>query len=103
MAKAPMIPVEQIREQLESLSRRPFRTVLARLLDCAPSEEAMIAQAEKNPDRWGQTVALLARLSGYNERLEVEGSLTMRVADLSDAELTAQLAAYQATLLPPSK
>ncbi len=103
MPKAPQIPVEQIREQLESLSRRPFRTVLARLLDCAPTDAAMVAQAEKNPDRWGQTVALLARLSGYNEKLEVEGSLTMRVQDLSDAELTAQLAAYQATLDKGSK
>ena len=100
MAKTPQLDGQQISEQLENLSRRPFRTVLAKLLDCAPSAEAITNQAERNPDRWAQTVALIARLSGYNEKLEVEGSLTMRISDLSDAELQAQLAALQATQQP---
>lgn len=67
--------------------------MLARLLDNAPSDEAIAGQAERNPDRWAQTVALIARLGGFNEKLEVEGSITHKINDLSDAELQSRIAA----------
>lgn len=96
MPDAPQYDPRETRELVENLSRRPFRTVLARLLDNAPSDEAIGEQAERNPDRWAQTVALIARLGGYNEKLEVEGSIALKINDLSDAELQAQLDAYRA-------
>jgi hypothetical protein len=95
MQTPPKLDQNEVREQIENLSRRPFRTVLARLLDNAPSDEAIAGQAERNPDRWAQTVALIARLGGFNEKLEVEGSITHKINELSDAELEAQLAQYQ--------
>lgn len=49
--------------------------------------------AEKNPDRWAQMLAIVARLGGYNDKLEVEGSITTRASQLSDAELEALITA----------
>jgi hypothetical protein len=98
MSKAPKIDGEQISAELENLSRGPFRRVLGKLLENGPSDEAIASQAERNPDRWAQTVALIARLGGYNEKLEVEGSLSLKVQQLSDSELVALLAEYQGQL-----
>ena len=92
------IPTDQLNAELENLSRGPFRRVLAKILENAPSAEAIGNQAERNPDRWAQTVALIARLSGYNEKLEVEGSLSLKVQQLSDSELEALLLEHQRTL-----
>jgi len=94
----PRTESSQLAGELENLSRGPFRRVLGKLLENAPSAEAIGNQAERNPDRWAQTVALIARLSGYNERLEVEGSLSLKVQQLSDSELEGLLAEHQRTL-----
>ena len=98
MPASPKLDGQQIAAELENLSRGPFRRILAKLLECAPSDNAISSQAEKNPDRWAQTVALIARLGGYNEKLEVEGSLNLKVQQLSDSELLVLLAEYQGTL-----
>jgi hypothetical protein len=98
MMSRPKLDHEQLAAELENLSRGPFRRVLAKLLENAPSDESIAAQATKNPDRWAQTVALIARLGGYNEKLEVEGSLNLKVQQLSDSELLVLLAEYQGTL-----
>ena len=87
MAIAPQIPLEDIEKQLDARSRGPFRRVLAKLLANAPSEEAISKQAEAHPDRWGQTTAMIARLSGYTEKLELEGSIDLHIQSLSDSAL----------------
>lgn len=76
--------------ELQRLSRGPFRDILADFLSCAPSEADIRHAATKSPDRWAQAVAIIAKLSGYHERLEVEG--VARVTQLSDAEIEAKLA-----------
>jgi hypothetical protein len=98
MPKLPQVPGEQIEQELENLSRRPFRRILAKLLENAPSDQAITEQAEKHPDRWGQTTALIARLGGYNEKLEVEGSLNLKIQTLSDSELSVLLLELQGQL-----
>ena len=98
MARTPQIDGAQIEAELENLSRRPFRRILAKLLENAPSDEAIEKQAEAHPDRWGQTTALIARLGGYNEKLEVEGSLNLKIQSLSDSELQALLSEYERSL-----
>jgi len=98
MPTAPKFDGEYIATELENMSRGPFRRVLAKLLENAPTSEAIAAQAEKNPDRWAQTTALIARLGGYNERLEVEGTLNLKIQTLSDSELALELEKLQHTL-----
>ena len=95
---APMLDPDTIAAEIGALSRGPFRQVLARLLACAPSDEAITKQAENHPDRWGQTVALIARLGGFNEKLEIEGTLTQRVEGMSDAQLLVEITALKQSL-----
>ena len=51
--------------------------------------------AERNPDRWGQLLAIVARLAGYSDKLEVEATIQARISTMSDAELTAQIEALK--------
>ena len=95
---APKYTPDEIREHLDSSSRGPFREVLARFLDCSPSDQAIQEQAEKHPDRWSQSLAIVARLAGYNEKLEVEGSIAHRISHLSDSELQERIKALSPDL-----
>jgi hypothetical protein len=88
---APQIPASDIADRIAVLSRSPFRDQVVRILSCAPSDGAIVELAEKHPDRWGQLLALVARLGGYNEKLELEGTLTQKISGLSDAELLAAI------------
>ena len=88
-------------EALENRSRGPFRALLARVLGSAPSEEAIATLAEKHPDRYGQLLAIVARTAGYTEKLEVEGTFTQRIQDLSDAELLVEAARYRPSVPEP--
>lgn len=85
------IPVnkEALTTELNRLSRGPFRDLLADFLSCAPSADDIKRAAMKSPDRWAQALAIVAKLSGYHERLEVEG--TARISTMSDAEIEAKL------------
>lgn len=79
---------EAIRQQLTLLHREPFRDVLASLLRCAPTDEALEAFAAKSPDRWAQALAIAARLSGYSEHSGTETTnIYMQVNLLSDGDL----------------
>lgn len=91
MAKAPRLDPLEVEKQLEERSRRPFRAIMARILECAPSPEAIALQAERYPDRWGQLAAMFAKLSGYSDKLEIEGSMSLKINDLSDSELERRL------------
>lgn len=98
MGNSPQLDPKLTQDQINSLSRQPFRVLLARFLVAAPTEGAIAEQAEKHPDRWAQSTAIVARLGGFNEKLEVEGSLSLSIQGLSDAQLLAEIAANQATL-----
>ena len=98
MSYAPQFDPEELEKALEQRSRRPFRALLARVLENAPSSEAIRALAQRNPDRWAQTLALVGRLGGYNEKLEVEGNINLRIQALSDAELELAVAEELRTL-----
>jgi hypothetical protein len=80
-----------IRADLELMSRRAFIEPLANALACAPTPEAIIRQAERFPDRWGQLLVMLARLVGYHEKVQVDTSLAVRIGAMSDAEVEVEL------------
>ena len=88
MGKKTMPSLEEIQRQMEKLQREPFQHLLARMMACAPDEEAIAAQAKKYPDRWAQTVTQMAKLAGYSDKLELGGEL--KVGKMSDAELEHQ-------------
>src|SRR5262245_15463272 len=85
--------------EIDALSRGPFRKLLSVYLQTAPDRESLIAQAQRNPDRWMQGLALLGRLAGFTEKLEVHASVDLHhVHHLSDAELDAEIARLDAQL-----
>lgn len=98
MGSRPMTDGTMVRRQLEERSRGPFRDWLAKLLENGPSAEAIRDQAEKHPDRWGQNVSMFGRLSGYTEKLEIEGSFSVQIQELSDSELASRLAELERAL-----
>lgn len=85
---------DEILAQLRQLAREPFQDVLARMLNCAPSDEAIKAQAEKFPDRWAQAVTIMGRLGGYTEKTETTHNYTFAIQQMSDAEIYQRLADY---------
>ena len=90
-ARPPQLDGDMIAAHVANLSREPFRDLLMRLLKAEPDPEKVKAYAEKYPDKWGQLVTMVARLGGYNERLEVANSHVVAFAQLSDAELMGRL------------
>lgn len=88
---APRMRREQIEIELEQLNRAPFRGILSALLDNAPSDEAISKQAERSPEKWAQTVSTIARLTGFTDTLRVDGSIHMRIDEMSDMELEASI------------
>ncbi len=89
------IRADVIEKEIAALSRAPFRSILSRLLENGPSAEAISNQAERSPEKWAQTIQTIARLTGYTDTLKVEGTFEMRVQEMSDMELEAQILALK--------
>jgi hypothetical protein len=78
--------------EIQNLSQAPFRKVLAEMLGCKPTIEALQAFANKAPDRWAQSVAIMAKNSGYAADKHVhEHSHHLLIGQMSDADLFARL------------
>ena len=97
-ARPPQLNGDEIAEAISRLSREPFQEVLTLLLEAKPDREAVYQFAKKYPDRWAQAVAILARLGGYHDKLEVDAKVTVNMSRLSDMELIGQLAEIQENL-----
>ena len=81
------VPADEVAQNIANLSRHPFQKELIRHLLESPSEGAIAEEAERSPNKYWNTVATIAKLAGYNDRLEVEASLAVQVTHMSDAEL----------------
>ena len=90
-AKLQLIKPEEmpsrILDELDAKSRGPFRRRLAVCLETFPTPEALQAFANKHPDRHAQTLAILARLSGFSDKIEIDARLALDLHSMSDAEL----------------
>lgn len=76
-----------IKMQVMAMSRGPFQQVLIDIMGCQPTIESIKAFADKSPDRWGQLVAIMAKLAGFNDKIEITGNIALEVAGMSDAQL----------------
>lgn len=85
----------KVADAINNLHRGPFRDLLATALSAEPTPQAIRKFATKYPDRWAQMLTMLAKLSGYNDKTEIDISIHMQVASLSDADLLARLAALE--------
>ena len=91
LVRSSALDPRKILKLVKENSRDPFIHVLADLLECQPTLDAIQAFANRYPDRWAQAVTMMARLAGYNETLEVKNDLTINVRDKSDSELLREL------------
>lgn len=102
----PLWSADQIREKLRKYDRTPFMDLLGGWLECAPTPEALVAFADRWPDRYASSLLSISRIAGFAERREVLAELTgkIQVEHLSDSQLEDKLRqlAYEMDIpLPP--
>ena len=87
MADDKKVDIEKIEADIQNYSRAPFRTELARILGCQPDEASVQTFAKKHVDRFYQSIAILGRLAGFSDKIEVDGNLSLKLNQLSDSQL----------------
>ena len=91
-ARPPQLDGDQIAAALKAGSRAPFQQILEIFLQAAPTAEEVAEFARRFPDRYAQGVTMLAKLSGFHEKMRVDHThIVMELAELSDAELSERL------------
>lgn len=80
-----------LERQLVRFDRGGFRKELARLLDIKPSNEALQEFADKYPDKWAQTLTMLAGLAGFHAKLEVAHTGDVDPTLMTDVALLAEV------------
>jgi hypothetical protein len=71
----------QLREAIERNYVTPFKDVLSQLMQCRPTPEAILAFALDHPDKWANTVAIFAKLSGYREQVDINITAPEQMGD----------------------
>ena len=94
-------PKALVRE-LSGFKRDPFIRELSRFLLAKPTMPKIRTFAGRYPDRWAQGVMILAKLSGFSEKIDlaVTGSIA-HVHLLSDVELEKRIKHLQVVLSQP--
>ena len=82
---------EEIADQLKAFNRGPFLEVLADLMSCAPTLEDIETMAKDDPNKWAKTVQIIAKLSGYHDKLEITGNIAVEIKGLGDAQLLSKI------------
>lgn len=80
----------EIEAELASLSRDPFRRVLADYLGFVPTPAALRRFANSKPDKWATALSIIAQLAGY-KRDTVEVNNFMMIGSMDDATLLKRL------------
>jgi len=89
--KKPTFDHDVLKKEFASYSRGPFVEVLAHLVGATPDPDALQAFADQYPDRWANAIGTLARLSGYHDKLVVEGNINVDIQTMGDADLMKEL------------
>jgi hypothetical protein len=90
---------ETVLRQLLARQRDPFVEELARWLGVNLTEAELRSFAVKSPDRWSQGIAILGRLAGYTDKLEIRTEFASLDA-MSDGELEAEVSRRLGLTLP---
>lgn len=92
---SPILGYDRLARELTRIKKKsvePFQELLTTLLGCQPTEEALLAWAEKKPAEWISSMSVIAKLCGYHEKIEVINTIEHKIANASQAELEAMLA-----------
>lgn len=66
----PNVVSQKLRDRLARYDRGPFLDATARFLRNGPTEDAIKAKAEKDPESWARATRVMASLGGFAERSE---------------------------------
>lgn len=79
---------EKVFGDLVAMSREPFTRELFRFLDARPDANSLRQWASRWPEKWAHATFMLAKLAGYNEKLEVKHQGNIHhLHTISDVEL----------------
>jgi len=88
--KALRMTEDELKNHLDHYSREPFKKMLVPALANQPDPGKIKVFANKAPDRYAQYLIQIAKLAGYNEKLEVDFSFKP-LHNLADSELRTML------------
>src|ERR1700704_2969729 len=77
---------DEIYEELETYSRKPFMEMLSQAVSACPTPKDLLALSKKSPDRYGQYLSILARLAGFTDQTMVQLGLVQMLPTLPEAE-----------------
>lgn len=90
--KRPQYDADKIWSDLLTMDRNPFRSELSKLLECAPDEETLKAFSHKYPEKWANSLKVLAGLSGYHDKeVSTQVNIYTQINTLSDSALLLEL------------
>jgi len=87
--------LKDLNAEIQNLSKAPFRQILAEMLGCKPDIDSLQDFANRQPDRWAQSVAIMAKNAGYEQKQTVEHSHSILIGQMSDAQLFAELTSLE--------
>jgi len=79
---------EEVLKYIKQLNVEPLYPLVARLLSCSPTADAIQVHANKYPDRYWQAVTMAMRLVGYHKDAPaVQNNMFVVIQGMSDSEL----------------
>ena len=89
--RKPRFDSEELLAEFSAYSRQPYVEILAEMVQCIPTPDALQDFADAHPDRWANAVSTMGRLAGYHEKLEVYGNVNVDIRVMGDAQLMAKI------------
>jgi len=83
----PSFNADDIKAALERYDRTPFIDLLTEMIKWFPDEASLQVLALKKPELYINSLATMARISGYTEKQEVQHIHTINVSKMSDSQL----------------
>ena len=96
---------DRVHAAIVQMDREPFRALLEEMIGARPTVKNMTEWAQTNPDRWAQSLGIIARLTGYDFKGTVEHTHRhLHLHTLSDSELEEELRQMRdGTASPPPR
>jgi len=79
---------DKVLAEIKQLSFEPFYPLVADLLACPPTREAIQAYSDKYPDKYYQALTMAIRMVGYHKDAPaIQNNMFVVIQGMSDSEL----------------
>ena len=86
---------EDVLAELKRFNRDPFQEILADMIQAIPDDRILKLWAAKHPDKWASSLATLAKVAGFHDKLEIENNINVKIGGMGDADLDKMIADLQ--------